>query len=327
MARSAADRCVARWVTAVILLVASGTAARAQVVPNPDCAKAATPIERTVCKSAELSAADRKMTAAYASLVGKLAGPARDHLVSDQARWRDNRDSACVGEPIEIEDCLETRYRDRTAQLEWLADGAYPFISEQAIVRTGVVRGIPYFIDASYPQFDSPGTGPVPDFSALNRQLAAMTGEAAGRSVPGPDADNGGGNYNGPPWAYEQAYTLHRPGPNAITVYLRYDSYEGGAHSMVGVTGVLVDLRSGMAIGPEGVFSAGSNWLGELTRIASTGVNAPNLADLLKEPRRYVFLEDHLELSFNPNEGGPYTLEIPYERLRSLLRPGGPIPR
>ena len=35
-----------------------------------------------------------------------------------------------------------------------LADGAYPFISEQAIVKIGKVRGIPYVIDASYPQFD-----------------------------------------------------------------------------------------------------------------------------------------------------------------------------
>ena len=82
-------------------------------------------------------------------------GAAKDHLLADQVRWLANRAVACVGEPAEIEECLETRYRDRTAQLEWLADGAYPFISEQAIVKIGKVRGIPYIIDASYPQFDA----------------------------------------------------------------------------------------------------------------------------------------------------------------------------
>jgi uncharacterized protein len=298
-------------------------AALAQGGAKVDCAKAATAIERTVCASPELSAADRRMAAAYAALVGKLGGPAKDHLLADQVRWLANRAAACVGEPADIADCLETRYRDRTARLDWLADGAYPFVSEQAIVKTGKARGIPYIIDASYPQFDAA----TPDFGAVNRRLAATTGEAADRAIPGPDADNGGGTYNGPAWAYEQVYTLHRPGPNAITVYVRYDSYEGGTHSIVGVLGTLVDLRTGRAVGPEGVFLPTSNWLRELTRIASADIAAANLADLLKEPHRYVFLEDHLELSFGPQEGGPYTVEIPYDRLRPMLRVDGPIPR
>jgi hypothetical protein len=269
------------------------------------------------------AAAERKLTAAYASLLGKLTGSAKSHLASDQTRWLANRDSACVGEPAEVAECLETRNRERTARLEWLADGAYPFISEQAIVKSGTVRGIPYLIDASYPQFD----GTTADFGATNRQLAAATTEAAQRVVPGPDADNGGGNYNGPAWVYEQAYTLHRPGPSAISIHVRYDSYEGGTQGMVGVYGVLVDLRSGAAVGPEAVFLPGSNWLRDLTRIVSADVSTPNLADLLKEPRRYVFLEERLELSFNQHEGGPFTVEIPYDRLRPLLRVNGPVPR
>ena len=319
MVRSAASRCL----VAGALLVALTGVAMAQGGAKADCAKATTAIEQTICGSPELSTVDRKMTAAYAALIAKLGGAAKDHLAADQARWLANRNIACVGEPAEIADCLETRYRDRAARLEWLADGAYPFISEQALVKIGKVRGIPYIIDASYPQFD----GTTADFAAANRQLATTTSEAADRVIPGPDADNNGGNYNGPPWAYEQAYTLHRPGPNAITVYLRYDSYEGGAHGMVGVAGMLVDLRTGRAVGPEGVFLPNSNWLRELTRIASADINAPNLVDLLKEPRRYVFLEDRLELSFNQYEGGPYTVEIPYDRLRPLLRVDGLVPR
>jgi len=145
--------------------------------------------------------------------------------------------------------------------------------------------------------------------------------------VPGPDADNDGGNYGGPAWRYEQAFALYKPGPNAVSVKISYNAYEGGAHGIVGVAGMLVDLRTGKAVGPESVFLPNSNWLRELTRIASADINTPNLADILKQPHRYVFLEDRLELSFNQYEGGPYTVEIPYDRLRSMLRVDGPVPR
>jgi len=319
MDRSLADRCA---LAGAFLVVLAGTAL-AQGPSRLDCAKAATPIERAICAKPELAAIDRKMSAAYAALAGKLSGAARDHLLADQIRWLANRAAACVVEPAEMEECLESRDRDRAAQLEWLGEGAYPFISEQAIVKAGKVRGIPYIIDASYPQFD----GGTVDFTAVNRQLASATSEAADRVVPGPDADNDGGNYSGPAWRYEQAFTLYKPGANAVSVKISYNAYEGGALGIVGVSGMLVDLRTGKSVGPEGVFLPTSNWLRELTRIVSADINTPNLADILKQPNRYVFLEDRLELSFNQYEGGPYTVEIPYDRLRSMLRVDGPVPR
>jgi uncharacterized protein YecT (DUF1311 family) len=314
---------VNRCALAGAFLVALAGTALAQGPARLDCAKAATPIERAICAKPELAAIDRKMSAAYATLAGKLSGATRDHLLADQIRWLANRAAACIVEPAEMEECLESRDRDRTAQLEWLDEGAYPFISEQAMVKAGKVRGIPYIIDASYPQFD----GGTVDFTAVNRQLVSATSEAAERVVPGPDADNDGGNYSGPAWRYEQAFTLYKPGPNAVSVKISYNAYEGGAHGIVGVGGMLVDLRTGKAVGPEGVFLPNSNWLRELTRIASADINTPNLADILKQPNRYVFLEDRLELSFNQYEGGPYTVEIPYDRLRSMLRVDGPVPR
>jgi len=319
MDRSLVDRCA---LAGALLLTLAG-AALAQGTSRVDCSKPATTIERAICAKPELAAADRKMATAYAALAGKLTGAAKEHLLADQIRWLANRAAACVVEPSEMEECLESRDRDRIAQLEWLGEGAYPFISEQAIVKAAKVRGIPYIVDASYPQFD----GGTVDFGAVNRQLAASAGEGADRAVPGPDADNDGGNYNGPAWRYEQAFTLYRPGPNAVSVKIAYNAYEGGAHGIVGVSGMLVDLRTGKSVGPEGVFLPTSNWLRELMRIVSADINTPNLSDILKQPNRYVFLEDRLELSFNQYEGGPYTVEIAYDRLRSLLRVDGPVPR
>jgi len=319
MDRSRADRCAV--VGAVLLML--GAAASAQTPARVDCSKAATPIERTICAKPELTAVDRKMTAAYAALAGRLTGAAKEHLMADQNRWLANRAAACAVEPAEMEECLETRDRDRTLQLEWLGEAAYPFISEQAIVKAGSVRGIPYVIDASYPRFD----GGSVDFTAVNRQIASATAEAAERVIPGPDADNDNGNYSAAPWRYEQAFSLYRPAPTAVSIKISYDAYEGGAHGIVGVSGMLVDLRTGKAVGPEGVFLPNSNWLREITRIVSADIRTPNLGDILKQPNRYVFLEDRLELSFNQYEGGPYTVEIPYDRLRPLLRIDGPVPR
>lgn len=275
----------------------------------------------TAATPPQLAAAERRLSAAYADTLSKLSGAAREHLQADQARWRANRAAACIGEPADVADCLETGYRDRTSHLEWLAEGGYPFVSDQAIVKAGKARGIPYIVDASYPQFD----GRSVDFSAVNRLLAGAATEAAERAMPGADADAGA--HAGPPWSYEQVYTLHRPGPNAITVFVRYDSFDGGATGTVGVLGYLVDLRTGRLVGPEGVFLATAPWLRELTRIVGADISAPNLGELLKEPTRYVFLEDRLELSFGPHEGGPFTVEIRYDRLRPLLRPDGPVPR
>src|SRR5262245_8691980 len=165
-----------RLATAVVLVLLAGGAqaqGSGQGGVRTDCAKA-TGIERTICGNPELAAADRKLAAAYTSLVGKLSGPAKEHLLADQSRWLASRNSACVGEPAEIEECLDTRLRERMARLDWLGEGAYPFVSEQAIVKIGKARGIPYVVDASYPQFDAN----TADFTAVNRQLAAAAAEA-----------------------------------------------------------------------------------------------------------------------------------------------------
>ncbi|WP_421998028.1 lysozyme inhibitor LprI family protein [Reyranella sp.] len=314
MARSAARTCT------LAALLALGGAGGAGAQTGLDCARAATPVERAICGNAELLAADRAVSASYAALRRKLGGAAREHLAADQARWLANRERACVGEPADVEDCLMGRDRDRAALLVLLADGDYPFVSEQAIVRSGEARGIPYGIDASYPQFD----GTQADFTAVNRKLATATAQAVARVVPGPDADNGGGTP--PEWRYEQAFTLYRPSDWTISVALVWESYTGGTHSTIGMSGTLVDLRTGAAVLPADVFKPGDAWLRELARLARADLKVPKLADMLKDTGRYIFLDDRLELSFNQYEGGPFTLTVPYEQLKTFLRPDGPIP-
>lgn len=322
--------------SAALLAVVAVAPAFAQGGPSFDCAKAATPVERTICKSPELAKADRDVAAAYAALVAKLAAPAKDHLTKDQQRWVGNRNRACTGEDAAT--CLKSRYDNRLALLKQFGVGAYPFISEQAIVRAGKVKATGYRIDASYPQFD----GPSVNLTALNAKFADTTKEAARESVPAADI----GDDIDQTWSYEQNFSLYRPGSAAVSVEMNLYTFTGGAHGNGSTYAVLVDLRTGRELKPESAFIAGGEWLRTVTAIVAAdlkkqfvtnpgfddALEPAKLAELMAEPGRYLFKPDALEIIFNQYDVGPYSsgtyqVTIPYSRLRSLIRPDGPIGR
>src|SRR5262249_17745429 len=201
-----------------------------------DCTKASTKVERTICGNADLAKADREVAAAYAQLAGKLSGAAKDHLASDQARWTANRNRGCSAAGDDIEDCLKIRYGSPSEQLAFLAAGDYPFVSEQALIKTGKVKRIDYRIDAAYPQFDAKS----PDFAQVNRSLAEWTEKAARQAIPvatkiDDDAEQ--------EWSYEQNFQLYRPNRRAVSMAFSYRTYTGGAHGYLATDCFLVDLR------------------------------------------------------------------------------------
>ena len=52
--------------------------------PSFDSAKATTPVERAICGSTKLAAADRELATVFGALAGKLSGAAKEHLLQDQ---------------------------------------------------------------------------------------------------------------------------------------------------------------------------------------------------------------------------------------------------
>ena len=315
---------------AVLALVLLASSALAQ--PSFDCAKASTVVERTVCKSADLAKADREMAALYFALTGKLAGAAKDHLLKDQVRWNGNRAAACTAE---LERCLQDKYASRIERLKFLGAGTYPFISDQAIVRTGKVKLTTYAIDASYPQFDGPGV----DFSAVNTEFANGARKGAAASVP--DRDIGDLEQS---WGFDLRFVLHRPAPNLVAVEFINYSFTGGAHGNGGTFASLVDLRTGRSVPPASVFASGDDWrrtvaalvLADLKKqfVEKPGfdeaIEPANLAKLPRDPTRWLFKSDGLTIVFNAYDVGPYAagsydVEIPYARLRSVLRPEAPL--
>jgi uncharacterized protein len=155
-----------------VAMVLRATAAWSQ--PSFDCARASTPVERTICGNAELAKADRDMAAVYQALAGKLFGVAKDHLLKGQIAWLDNRAKACTGDTEDVARCLRYRYDARLATLKAEGEGPYPFVSEQTLLQAGKVKAVRYQIDAAYPRFDG-----AADFSAVNRAFAAAAQEGA----------------------------------------------------------------------------------------------------------------------------------------------------
>jgi uncharacterized protein len=311
----------------ILALLAPG-AAVAQ--PSFDCGKASTPVERAICGDAKLAAADRELANVYGALLGRLSGPAKEHLTKDQLRWLGKRGKSCTAY---LAVCLGNRYGQRIAMLKAVGEGPYPFISEQALQKSGKVKSISYEVDARYPQFDGIG-----DFRDLNKYFAKTARDGAKDAIPTADLDSP----REQTWTYDQSFALYRPGPNAVAVEVTSYIFSGGAHGSTNVSATLVDLRGGGSVEPSDVFKEGAPWERTLIDMARADlkkqfVERPGFDDalepdkfdkMLRESDRYLFKAGALELIFNQYEVGPYAagiyrVRIPYDRLANLLRPDG----
>jgi len=323
-------------VMALVLLAAP--AAFAQSGPGFDCAKASNAVERTICKDPELAKADRAMAEAYAALAAKLSGPAKDNLEKEQVRWIGDRNRGCAADTDGTAPCLKRRYAARTTNLRASAEGIYPFISEQSLTKNAKLGKITYSYDISYPKFE----GTTADFAAVNARFANAAKKAIVDATP--QADSGLDREQ--EWTYEQSFMTYRPSPNAVAIAVNFDGYSGGAHGYAATNCTLVDLRTGKALGPDGVFAAGDKWLKTMVEIVGAdlkkqfvekpgfeeALEPASLGKILREPAHYCWRADRLELIFNAYEVGPYVsgpfeVYVSYDRLAPLLRKDGPITR
>ncbi len=269
-------------------------------------------------------------------MAGKLSGPAKDHLTKDQVRWIAARNGACAADTDGTGVCLKNRYEERTANLKAFAEGAYPFIGEQALYKAGKLGKVAWSYDIAYPRFD----GPTADFSAINARFADRARKAADEATPKADA----GIDREQQWTYQQSFETRRPGANAVTIATSFYGFSGGAHGYGAIDCTLVDLRTGKVVEPGGVLAGA--WLNEMVRLVVADLKAQfvekpgfddalqpaNLRKLLAEPGPYCWRPGRLEMIFNQYEVGPYAagryeVSIPMETLRTMLRPDGPLSR
>lgn len=321
---------------ALVLILLAGPAA-AQSGPSFDCAKADNATDRAICKDKDLAKADRDMVAAYKALLDKLNGAAKDQLVKDQVGWIASRNRACQLDVQGLASCLKDRYEARLANLRAYASGPYPFVTQESLIKQGKLGKISWSYDITYPRFD----GSNADFSAVNARFAEAAKKAANSATPTADARPDLQQ----DWSYAQSFSIERPpGGHAVTVSVSFSGYSGGAHGYGATRCTLVDLQTGKAVGPQGAFKAGDEWLKRMTEMVGADlkqqfVDKPgfdealepaNLAKLLGQSDRYCWTGKGLQVVFNsydvgPYAAGPYEVDISYRRLKPMLRPDGPI--
>jgi uncharacterized protein YecT (DUF1311 family) len=323
----------------VLIMLAVAAPAAAQTSPGAGCTRASNEVELAICATPELATTDRQMVAAYDALAGKLSGPAKEHLLKDQQNWLAIRREACVGGRDEIVECIQRRDEMRLNNLRVFGEGVYPFIGEQALIKTGKVGKISYSIDATWPRFD----GATADFSAVNREYSTTTQKAADQVIP---PDTSAGELRGEQvWPYIQTYELQRPAADAVTVAISSYAFAGGAHGYGGTSVSLVDLRTGRKAPLADVFGPGDGWLQTLVPLVRSelkkqftddrpgfdeAIEPANLAKLLRDPSIYYFQAHRLQLIFNPYAVGPYVsgtfkVNIPYATLKPLFAANGPL--
>ena len=94
-----------------VALAAGAAVCTADALAMPDCSRPRSNVERLICTSDKLSAADQLMARAFRDAF--LRTEDKDALLQDQERWQHSVRDACNDVP-----CLLRTYQDRTAELE-----------------------------------------------------------------------------------------------------------------------------------------------------------------------------------------------------------------
>ncbi|MCA0304061.1 MAG: DUF3298 domain-containing protein [Proteobacteria bacterium] len=327
-----------RWMIVAGLLVAAPALAQAPAKgPSFDCAKAQSVIDKAICKDAELSKADRELVAAYTALLDRLKGAERETVVKSQGRWVASRNRVCASREFDaVTECLKGRYAQRTATLQSMIQAPFAMVDEQTLTGSGKFGQVGWSYDIVFPRFEAKGV----DFAAANTRFANDALKSAQEATPSDLSDVDDERT----WEYQQSFSIERaPGGTLATVVQQFYGYTGGAHGFGATVCSTVDLRTGKIVTPAGVF-AGDQWLRPLYQLVvadlrrqfkeregdEDSLKPESMNKMLRENARFCWLPKHLEIVFNQYDvgsyaAGPYFVDLPYDRLKPMLRADGPI--
>jgi uncharacterized protein YecT (DUF1311 family) len=236
------------------MLIAAALAAAAGLA-NPalafDCAKATTTVEKDICASPELKAADDAMSAAYAAALPRLAKAQQAQLKSNQRAWLKQRNDNCsYGEPAERSQCLLDKTRERTA-----------FLTGKPETGPGFARTlVPHVVSRAQSKTKCRAEMAVSKFGdAAPRSGEALFDMRMDRLLAGLEADNGERTVE-PDFEYDCEYeggsNLTYGSPDLIAAHVSYYVYAGGAHGNGNTVGIIVDLKNAREPAYKDVFPA-----------------------------------------------------------------------
>jgi len=332
------------WLKSALLLVigvAWTTGAFAQGGLKIDCSKPATATDKAGC--ARMAESQQAMTTAYERFASSIEGAARDHLMADLARWRSAAETFCVAsagtEPssaAEARDCVVERTQARLRRLDVMPRGRdYPFISDHIRVEAGSKDGVRFLFVAGYPRFDRPDA----DNNRANGLVSRIAANTIDKFKPRLGEQSTDENRR---LIFDFDYTLVFAAPQLVTVITTHAGYIGTTHTTGGTEATMVDFATGRVLVPadfltDGALASMLPIVREYLRVQfrqrqgfDTTVPADKLAELLREPRRWIARDDRLEVVFNADEIGPYASDAYYVAFRyryssALIRRDGPL--
>jgi uncharacterized protein len=326
-----------------------------------DCTKAATPQEKAICATPDLSAADDQMVAAYHAWLTAAQPDWAAGIRDDQRVWLRTRATSCpAGNSANpIVPCLRGVYRERIGELQQKVKtiAGVTFVSrsitltardEPDSIPTWATEVTPGFgtLQASWPQVSST----VPQWTAWNNaiEMAAIQAASQGQQ-PAPHDWNG---IVQPGVDQEVAVSVDRFDGQLVsaTIFSFFDGH--GAHPNHNSSEFYWMLDKQRELKAEDVFLPNSGWdawmVQRLDRYLHRALDAQSNGDyrtwfsqgdapkqlhsIVTNPEGWTMDPKGLTLVFQPYEVACYActpepLNIPWTDLKPYLQPAFTIPR
>jgi uncharacterized protein YecT (DUF1311 family) len=312
----------------------AGSPARAQ---NADCTRAKDEIEKVVCADPRAAAADKAMAAAYSALHARLQGKDRDALLRSQRAWIMRRGGDCESGKPGFAACIADDAERRRAFLEARAEsgpGAGAVLQPLLVMQPGRKGG--YEISMELLKFADPKAAGEKTFNAaIDRQVA---------EIPVDTKDIGKNEI----YSHSVAVRLTYASPRLLSA--RFDGYDftGGAHGMSPTWGLSIDMQSGRKLAFADAFdklahekldqeclkqilAQKKERMGELPAGDDLAEMRKALAKGVGDFAGWSFAARGADVVFNQYDlgsyaEGRYACAFPLAQLKSLAKPGFPLP-
>ncbi|NEX21759.1 DUF3298 domain-containing protein [Thiorhodococcus mannitoliphagus] len=300
-------------------------AAPAPQAASFDCGKAATWVEKAICRDAGLSALDETMAERFRTAQESAADPTA--MLTEQRAWLKRR-NACRNTT-----CLHERYEARIqslkASLAGTSDPSTPEVSEGRITDSGPSHSL----SVLYPVFADPGLAEV------NREVRRFVDSLVQPFRDElPNQAQADGDLEMPPWSLQVTYAPPYIAPHYIAIDFNGYDFRGGAHGMPIIAPLVLKRPSGQRLSSTDLFVPGSDWLGFLSDYCYDALKDRDFAsaddDWLRsgtapKTENYQWLfpgPKGLTVTFPPYmvapyAAGPQSVLIPYARLSGRLSP------
>jgi uncharacterized protein YecT (DUF1311 family) len=305
-----------------------------------DCAKATSRFEKAICGDAHAHDADIAMSKAFSDLLSGVDAKARAAATAAQIAWIKDRDRTCGDKKAgELASCLTSQSESRRA-----------FLSGQPQEGPGAAsRIVPWFriekggrgkadVDMELLKFADPKS---PGERAFNAATAKFLEDIIEPEKDDPAADN---------YAFETRMTLVYASPKLVSAQASGYTDSGGAHPNSYVANVNYDVAADRLLKFQDAFDAKAAQkiyvrcgdqvkAQKKERMGSDAPLAPddlkelakNIADSTGDLANWSLGATKADVVYNPYAVGSYAegaydCELGYDLLRSLVKPGFPLP-